>query len=349
MLPAVRGGALQPSAGASVDLVSVVDANYCPHLGVLLKSIAETNPHVAMSIHVIHSDVSEPLQQRVAVCAPAIRIVWHRIEDDADVKFQTLPHVSRATYFRLRLDDLLSQDIERVLYLDVDVVVNGDLKPLWNTVLGGKLCAAVVDPGARPDVFAQRYGLIGNGSYFNAGVVLMDLKAIRKAGILAQALALLADPGVDYKWADQDVLNIALWNKWLPLDPKWNFQRGFLYDAFSAWRAAASDPTSLPIIFHYTEAQKPWRRSEWHPYAWLYVKNLLLTPFKSEILRAGGIDLIVRYRWWLRSLIRTRLIFQPNSWYFLKLIGKGSYAVPAPALTALRDTKVGSMKLGDNA
>ena len=175
----------------------------------------------------------------------------------------------------------------------------------------------------------------------------MDLKAIRRECILPQALALLADPSVDYKWADQDVLNITLWNKWLPLDPKWNFQRGFLYDAFAAWRASASDATRMPIIFHFTEAQKPWRRAEWHPYAWLYVKNLLLTPFKSEILRAGKIDLVVRYRWWLRSLIRTRLIFRPQGRPFFNLAGKGRYTVPAP--TALHDSKATTLKLGDNA
>ena len=162
---------------------------------------------------------------RVAACCPTVQIEWIHIENHQVLAFAPLLHISRATYLRLAILEALSPTIKRVLYLDVDLIVNGDIRPLWNTTLGNKVCAAVVDPGVHPDEFAAKYSLSGPGPYFNAGVMLLDLDRLRSKPYLQRAITFLADPATQCEYGDQDALNIALWNDWLAVDLRWNFQR----------------------------------------------------------------------------------------------------------------------------
>jgi lipopolysaccharide biosynthesis glycosyltransferase len=204
--------------------------------------------------------------------------------------------------------EVLSPTIKRVLYLDVDLIVNGDLRPLWKTNLGDKVCAAVIDPGVDSNEFAAKWSLAGPGMYFNAGMMLIDLDRLRSKPFLHNAVVILADPTKHCEYADQDALNIVLWNEWLPVDPGYNFQRKFLYDHCAAWKSLKPIRRE-PVIIHFTERYKPWGRSEWHPYAWLYLRSLLRTPFKTEILYAGRIGVRDRYKWWLRYLLKRPTLF----------------------------------------
>ena len=208
--------------------------------------------------------------------------------------------------------EMLSPTIRRVLYLDVDMIVNGDLRPLWNTDLHDKVCAAVVDPGVNPDEFAAKWSLPRPGQYFNAGVMLIDLEKLRAKPLFQRAIAILENPTAHCEYADQDALNVVLWNEWLPVDPAWNFQRKFMYDDYSAWKALAPIKRGAPIIIHFTERQKPWQQSEWHPYAWLYLRSLLRTPFRKEVLRAGQISFGDCCKWWLRLVLKRPAIFRKS-------------------------------------
>ena len=185
---------------AHIEIVCGTDANYAPHLGVLLRSILATNPGIAFCVHVLHDDVPDSLQNKVAACARSMRLVWYPITDHQLLEFRPLFHISRATYLRLAMAEMLPTTVQRVLYLDVDMVVNDTLIPLWQTRLEEKmLCAAVVDPGVDPQVFALKYALPSSGRYFNAGVLLLDLDALRAEGLLQRAVQLLAVPGADYE------------------------------------------------------------------------------------------------------------------------------------------------------
>jgi lipopolysaccharide biosynthesis glycosyltransferase len=292
-----------------LELVCATDSLYSPHLGVLLRSIARTNAERQIRVHVLHDDVSVSLQARIARCAPTFEIRWYAVSDHMALQLPPLLHISRATYLRLTMTEVLNPAIKRVLFLDVDMIVNGDLKPLWDTDLNGMPCAAVADPGVSPGGFAHKYGLPSTGGYFNAGVMLIDMDRFRDRNVLQNALDLLDGGGEQYEFADQDVLNILLWQQWHALDPTWNFQRKFLYDGFSAWRRLAPQKRTAPTIVHFTEAQKPWKRSEWHPYAWLYLRNLWDTPFRAEVLRAADIGPSIWCRWWLRSIMKRPIIF----------------------------------------
>ena len=283
-----------------IEIVCGIDKNYVPHLAVMLTSLLATNPRHEFRVHILHDAVPEDLRSRVTG-SDRLEIVWHQVVDHAVLGFAQNLHITRATYLRLIMLEVLPPTLTRVLYLDVDMIVTGDIAPLWNMDLQGKICGCVVDPGVDPVVFAQKWHLKGEGLYFNAGVMLYDLDLLRAKPYLEDAITILANPDNVCKYGDQDALNIVLWNNWFFMDPKWNFQRRFLYDNYAAWKELKS-VGGAPAIIHFTESEKPWKSSEWHPCRWLYLKSLLKTPFKNEVLKAGNISSL--------SLFKSRLKWQ---------------------------------------
>jgi lipopolysaccharide biosynthesis glycosyltransferase len=229
-----------------MEIVCGIDSAYAPHLAVMLKSVVLSNPGQQMRVHVLHDGVDAALRGRVQSCVAPLQIEWREVKGHRVLDFDGLLQITRATYLRLTMIEMLSPTIKRVLYLDVDMIVNGDLRPLWNTDLHDKVCAAVVDPGVNPDEFAVKWSLPRPGQYFNAGVMLIDLEKLRAKPLFQRAIAILENPTAQCEYADQDALNVVLWNEWLPVDPAWNFQRKFMYDDYSAWKALAPVKRSAP-------------------------------------------------------------------------------------------------------
>ena len=291
---------MRSAFGDVIEIVCGTDINYIPHLGVLLRSIAVANRGQPIRAHILHDGVDETAKLTVAQCAPAIKLEWYEIADHQALGFRPLLQITRATYLRLTMTEVLPASMPRALFLDVDMTVTGKLLPLWKTDLKGNVCAAVTDPGGNAEKFASQHSLPLPGQYFNAGVLLLDLDKVRAGRYLERSIALLAEPGAHYEFADQDALNIVLWNQWLPLDAKWNFQRKFYYDS----AASAFSGRFEPVIIHYTETFKPWRHDEWHPYAWIYLKNLLRTPYRRRVTLKGGIGWQTGCKWWLRYRLK---------------------------------------------
>ena len=168
-------------------------------------------------------------------------------------------HLSKECYLRLIAPDILPPKLDRILYLDSDVIVLDQLRPLWETDLLGRSVAAV------PDVLTQRpragLGLPTDHIYVNSGVLLIDLKAWRRRGITAKLKAFIGAKGALLEYHDQDALNAVLLDDILPLDYRWNLQtqhirfgRRALGSVYGSIRAAARSPA----ILHYAGPNKPW-------------------------------------------------------------------------------------------
>ena len=293
----------------TIEIVCNTDSLYTPHLGVLLKSISRSNRNNKIHVHVIGDELSERIKQEVASCVPALQISWYEAKDHKVLLFKPFLQISRAAYLRLTMAEILPISIRKVIYLDADIIVNADLMPLWISDLQDNICGAVIDPGISSMEFSSCHGL-EKGNYFNSGVMLIDLEKARASSIFETAIRILEVPDEKLEYADQDALNIVMWNRWLALDPGWNFQRKFLYDNCAAWKALCPAKTPAPQIIHYTERFKPWQKEEWHPYAWLYLRTLLTTPFSSRILKAGKIGFVDLCRAWIRYKIRRPAIFR---------------------------------------
>ena len=191
---------------------------------------------------------------------------------------------------RLLADRLLPEMAERVIYLDGDTIVRGSLKELWETDLQGKTIGAVEEPTANHKR-KKELGLEGK-PYYNAGVLLIDLKRWKERHIAERVLEFYKAHGGMLFANDQDAINGAVPEEILSLNPKYNYCNIFWhYKPESLARIAEpakyltkeelAEVAKDPRIIHYLGEERPWRRGNRHRYREDYRRNLDLTPWKD--------------------------------------------------------------------
>lgn len=221
------------------------------------------------------------------------------IVDESDFKEQSTWRGNLLTYYRLKMHELLPPSVERLLYLDVDMLVCDDLRGLFSLDLQGQIAGVVADVFPTQRVLKHRTNsaldiIIEKQNYFNAGFLLVDLQKFRQEQIGERALEILKD----YKdfFADQDCLNAVLQGKTLRLDLKFNFQLSRL-KAFrepknfkdtsenyeiNCTKTEFQNALKEPKIIHFVN-YKPWREPDkWRIY-YILGKFLPLSRLKKNV------------------------------------------------------------------
>lgn len=253
---------LMNSETDQLSIVMACDEGYAMPLATALRSIADSNSrHWPLNAYILSDGFSEQTQERIRKSLPdgSISLHWLFINLDRFANLTTRAHISRTTFARLLLAELLPQEATRVLYLDADLLVLCELAELWTRSLGGNCAGAV--PDFAFDTLVKRQdpqwaGMPLTKRYFNAGVILINLDLWRRQQIGERAAQYLAEHP-DAPLADQDALNVALDGAWTILEEKWNFQR------HREVNLARIRPEQRPAIVHFVTDEKPWRR-EFH-------------------------------------------------------------------------------------
>ena len=206
-----------------------------------------------------------------------------------------ISHITSPTYYRLKIAEILPQ-YDKAIYLDIDAIVLKDLTKLYQTDLGENYIGGVHSAGyvIEESKLKEYYNSIGMPDmqhYINAGVILYNLKQIRKENITPKFLTLAENK---YKFMDQDIINLVCYGKIKHLDFQYNvmtpYKQRFLdipelcqqvYDFYGEdnFKRAIANPT----IVHYASDIKPWNnRNVWLGKYWLkYAKK---TPIKIKSL-----------------------------------------------------------------
>lgn len=197
-------------------------------------------------------------------------------------------YYSVATYYRLLLPQILPKEVTRCLYMDCDMVVDGDVEELWNTDLLGAPVGAVLDLGVvlSSRRISRKEKVLGNleGKYFNAGLLLIDLDAWRCSQYAKQAI----DLAISHKYEshDQDALNAVFARNWHQLSFRWNkmpavwgFHMKLLMHCF-AYKEAIQARFQKGIT-HYASRHKPWECREISFFNKEYYDVLRKTPFSE--------------------------------------------------------------------
>jgi lipopolysaccharide biosynthesis glycosyltransferase len=132
------------------------------------------------------------------------------------------------------------------------------------------------------------FGLSGPEAYFNSGVMLLDLEAMRREGSTAALVASAREQGDRMLWADQDALNVVLADRWLRLAPRWNCMNSVLLfpEAVEVFGAeAVEEARRRPGIRHF---EGPWLNKPWHymcegPMRERYVEHRRQTPWPDFV------------------------------------------------------------------
>ena len=193
------------------------------------------------------------------------------------------------TAFPLLLSDLLPEFVERVLFLDPDILVLDDVATIWETDVSNSALAAVADQ-AIPLCSSPRgvkdwssFGIPETAPYFNAGVMLINLTRWRRLNVATLASKYFQRIDGQTNFLQQEALNAVLWNDWLPLDQRWNLIASLTGRAYGPYARFSWDS---PGIVHFAGHFKPWRMRIGGPFAELY--NEFLRQSGSGEVRLNG-------------------------------------------------------------
>lgn len=260
------------------------DEAYARPLAVAVASVLRHLPddqtvHVTLVHNQLSSDSRRRLHRVIQRARRGTTTEWF----DADALdlsgLSALRHLTVATYLRLFIDQVIPAQVDRVLYLDSDVLVRADVSPLYQADLGGRTLGAIRDmavaslghPYSGIEDAAARG--IADAPYFNAGVLVVDLRRWRALG-QGEALRVHARNHPAQQNHDQDALNDVLREDWRPLGLEWNVQGSLLLlhelvpdpwveDMARRRRQLLDDPA----IVHFSGDIKPWKPISTHPYA----------------------------------------------------------------------------------
>ena len=191
-------------------------------------------------------------------------------------------HVSIATYYRLLAPYLLPKNIEKILYIDCDIIINGNLSSLYEINIKGHPIAMSKDEAYFIEEKYTRLDYSRSYTYKNAGVALINLKHWRENDIANICLEYISKNPEKLTFHDQDTINAVLHKEIKLLPIKYNLQTGFLLTDYSKHfekeMVEILEAAKEPVIIHYTGVSKPWYKDSKHPYTkrFLYYKSMSL-------------------------------------------------------------------------
>jgi len=269
---------------STINIVTTCDNAYVQHTAVFLKSLLDRNPDIKCRIFILVPNnfihlVS--LERNLGRFGKSLELVNTDLSEALSLKISD--HVTIATYFRLLLDRLLPGDIDRIIYMDSDVLVTGPLASLWATDLENYAVAATIDSVVdRDPSVREKVGLAPTSHYFNAGVLLIDLCRWRNEELGERALAFAIEHPELITWWDQCALNHVLRGRFKQLANEWNFQTAHLrWSKDGMCTADSLRELDAAKIIHFTGDLKPWHDLSAHPMKWLYWKYLRETDWRS--------------------------------------------------------------------
>ena len=256
------------------------DDNYVKYTYVTINSlIVNSNKNNNYHIHILYTYLkNEKFEILKKLEKENVKILFDDVSkffDGERLNLHVRDYYTLTTYYRFFIP-VLYPKISKALYLDSDVIILDDVAKIYDTNIKGYLAAAVADQF--PQVFKEGETYVETVvgvpkmQYFNAGVLLMNVKEFRKQGILEQ-FTKLSDFYYFKVAQDQDYLNVLLQGKVLFLDSSNNEQVG---------GRILNNIDNIKII-HYNQACKPWNYKDM-PFAdkfWEYAKD---TPFYDELI-----------------------------------------------------------------
>lgn len=250
---------------------------YSCHAAVVMVTIFERTKS-PVCIHILHDEtLTENNRALLRETAESFgqTIAFHdvssRVESIGDVAVELSRHWSRGALFRFFIQDVVSQD--RAIYLDSDILVNLDIRELWEVSLENRSLAGVLDrPGDKPfrrfSAKAFRCLLMGCDpkTYVNSGVLVMDLSRVRKKyDLIPQSVRWFKRHRRRIEFPDQDLINASF--------------RGDIKIINSRFNSARCDGDISGRILHARGNHKPWNSLEGSEMERLYWRTFLRTPW----------------------------------------------------------------------
>lgn len=275
--------------------------SFAQQTGVSIASLFENNKDVKqIKVFLIEHAISEGNKNKIIQIADKY---------GRSIEFISMPDINKIhnlglksikstwlfdSYCRMYLDEILPQYVDRVLYLDGDVLVNDSLKELWETDLEGKCAAAVTD--SLGEEYYELFGLSQTAKYCNSGVILIDLKKWHEQEIGKKVAEYVRERNGYVFFMEQTVLNAVLDSKLHILHPKYNvftlmlclshkehmnLRKPKRFYCEQKIQEAVGNPCLIHLTTCFFTVNRAWIANNNHPAKEVYLKYARLTPWQN--------------------------------------------------------------------
>lgn len=281
-----------------LNVIFSSDDNYAQHLGVAIYSLLKHNQVFAqIQIFIIDNEISEENKERllnITYKFSNVQIHWILFEKwKSELKLNMPWNISISSYGRIFIGSMLPKEIERVLYLDCDMIVCEELESLWSMDLRGSVLGAVQDTIS--DSIKAAVGKTALQPYFNAGMLMIDLNEWRTSNTEELCMKFLNEHKGSVVHHDQGILNGVLQNSWYRLPLEYNLmtihyiftqkkiQKYFCDHSKFYSQMEVMSALKAPKILHFTPSftSRPWTKGCKHPLKKIYWDMLKETSWKN--------------------------------------------------------------------
>ena len=311
------------TANPSFHIAFCVDNHYFRSMGATILSIIENNPGLHLTIHVLSFSVSEEHRARLLQLEEKypVKTYIHLVSPNL---FSQFSHFIASTYYspaifsRLAIPDLLKDYTDQVLYLDADILCTGKIDELMALPIHETV--AFVVPDADVTTYRRATALkLKEFKYFNSGVLYINIKKWQALQITAQTIQALLNAGNDFRFPDQDALNIALADHATHIPIRWNYLYGLIGELQNDRRAMRD--VGDAVFLHFAGAVKPW--SDWclHDSCKIFSRYHALSPWSDMPMDATPQN-YKEMRMNSRFLWRRKQYFTSISWFWRYLMAR---------------------------
>lgn len=259
-----------------MNIVLITDENYVYPTGTTMASVLNSNPDENFTFYIVTKHLSDEhvavLESFVAPYCSNANLKIITLGDDilTDFPIRLDDHVTSAAYYRVYIQKALPATLDKVLYLDGDILCVDSIQPFYSMDFDGFSCVVTHDERNDEEENFIRLKYPSANGYFCSGVMLINLDWWRKNNVMQKCLDFIAAEPEACLWHDQDALNHVLNGTVLWADFRYNFMQGYFFDK----KAFVMDPKFYadidrarlnPCLLHFSSAYKPWHVECNHP------------------------------------------------------------------------------------
>ena len=279
-----------------MNIVLCADHKFVMPCGVLICSICMNNKNSIIHFYIITDDSltnedKADIENILTTTNPQTSIVYLYVLEKfvQKISWYKNNYYPKQIFYRLFMSELLPDDVDKVIYLDCDIIVRKSIEELWRMPLNDNYVGIVPDGGSGSLETYNRLQYSIELGYFNSGVMLVNIAQWRKDDIFQKILNYIEDNKNSIVLGDQDPMNYLFRCKKVHVPMKYNVQPSFLYlykyMSFSIYqyKEELDEARKNPVVLHFAGC-RPWEKGCNHPYKEEFFKYQSKTKWKDTPL-----------------------------------------------------------------
>ena len=247
----------------NINILVTLDENYIPQLNIMLYSLLYSNPDCNFKVYLLHSSIPDAaLTETRSILDGAGELIPVQAKDIGLDDAPTTSRYPKEIYYRIFAAKYLPEDVDKVLYLDPDIIVNGSIKELYELNMDEYYFAACSHIRRMLHVYNElRLGMDEESPYINSGVMLMNLKKLREEQDYQEVLDFVEKKRKLLSLPDQDIISTLYGSKIYPLSTFRYNMTELLYMFHSRQEKSLTIDwiRKHSVFIHYCGRNKPWK------------------------------------------------------------------------------------------